>query len=443
LEGPLSTQESTRRFSASLLVLIAFIAGCTALSDLDATADVGIERTTHILDEGIAGLQNNSADWQKVLRETEGKLVSETQSTIRNEVSDLLYRGIAATSAEVRCDTDFVVNRVRLGLLRIRAELLKEPVPPLEPQLCSVIPLAVDRTLVAQGRLNRLELYGYDLDAGELQVLLQDGDALTDVSDMVNRPTHYHMTLTLGGRTGVPITSSSQRLIIKSSGHELSTISVIQPETPLCKTQVVTHQPAAIHFIPPKADGAVNGANEHQQSGLIGDILPGTSKGSDADFKGHGPDVNARVRLINDGTSVSAELFMSATETRADWTRAEGSRTDQIYVPDTGWRVKEILVPTSGGNTCPTLSTCFTYTDTTPNPDIFSAGSGPVQRFEFTGDTSGSEAGTRTGMLVTFNPLRFELTEVGNCVAPSTVSQLRSLDLIAPETLEQLAPERR
>jgi hypothetical protein len=61
-----------------------------------------------------------------------------------------------------------------------------------------------------------------------------------------------------------------------------------------------------------------------------------------------------------------------------------------------------------------------------------------VQRFEFIGDTDGSEAGTRTRMAVTFNPLRFELTEVGNCVTQSEVSRLRSLGLIAPETLEQL-----
>ena len=43
-------------------------------------------------------------------------------------------------------------------------------------------------------------------------------------------------------------------------------------------------------------------------------------------------------------------------------------------------------------------------------------------------------------MTVTFNPLRFELTESGNCVTESAVAQLRSLDLITPETLERLAP---
>jgi hypothetical protein len=272
----LHTHEFTRWLSASLLTLVVFVAGCSALSDLGDTADIAVTRTAAILDEGIVGLQNNSADWQKVLKETESKLTSETQSTIRNEVSDLLYRGIAATSAEFRCDTDFVVNRVRLGLIRIKADLLGEPVPPLEPQLCSVVPLAVDRTLVAQGRLNHLELYGYDLDAGPIQVLLQSGDEQLDVSNMVSRPTHYHMTLTLGGSTGVPITRTSQRLIIKWADHELSTISVIQPETPLCKKQVVTYQPSATHFIPPRVD-----------------------TGCDEDAQNSGPEANEGVPLIN------------------------------------------------------------------------------------------------------------------------------------------------
>jgi len=43
-------------------------------------------------------------------------------------------------------------------------------------------------------------------------------------------------------------------------------------------------------------------------------------------------------------------------------------------------------------------------------------------------------------MTVTFNPLRFELTESGNCVTEPAVAHLRSLGLIAPETLKRLTP---
>jgi hypothetical protein len=63
-----------------------------------------------------------------------------------------------------------------------------------------------------------------------------------------------------------------------------------------------------------------------------------------------------------------------------------------------------------------------------------------VQRFEFVGDKIMNEAGTRTGMMVTFNPLRFELAESGDCVTESELSQLESLGFISPETLHRLAP---
>jgi hypothetical protein len=96
-----------------------------------------------------------------------------------------------------------------------------------------------------------------------------------------------------------------------------------------------------------------------------------------------------------------------------------------------------------GGKTSPATATCFAYTDTNRQPDIFAAGNGPVQRFEFVGDTDGSEAGTRTGVTVTFNPLRLKLTEAGPCVSESAISQLESDGLIAPETLERLAPAER
>ncbi|MGZ3458757.1 MAG: hypothetical protein ACXU86_09645, partial [Archangium sp.] len=209
------------------------------------------------------------------------------------------------------------------------------------------------------------------------------------------------MTLTLGGSTGVPITPASQRLIIKRGDQELSTISVIQPVTPICDTQVVTYQPAALHFIPPKVDsnGAAEGQAQGQdveEMGLIPSLFGGggSSGRADADFDGHGPDVKARVRLINNGTSVSAELFMSAKETQSDWTWVQGSRTEQLYIPEPGWRVTNLLVPSVEGGDCPPYSTCFSYVDTNTQPDIFPVGSGPVQRLEFVGDTEGDEAGT-------------------------------------------------
>jgi hypothetical protein len=325
-------------------------------------------------------------------------------------VNNLLQRGIASASGELRCDADFMVNRMRNGLIRIKQELLHQPVDPLEPQLCNMVPLAIDRALVPT-RLNLLEIYGYDFDTTPVTVLLQSTTGTRDVSNILNKPTHYHMTLTLGGTTGVQLDASSQRLILKWSGREISSIAVIQPVTPVCKTFTVQKQPNGFTYTPPRTVG-------------------------DSEYNGHGPNTYAYVQLINRGSSVEAKTYLRAKETQSDWTTAEGSRTETVFVPDPGLRVSQILVGTQSG--CPSFSSCMTYTDSNHSPDIFAMGNGPASRFEFVGDTDGNEAGTRTNITVTYNVLKFEVTETNNCVSQTALQQLIDRNLISPEIKQQL-----
>jgi hypothetical protein len=294
---------------------------------------------------------------------------------------------------------------MRNGLIRIKQEFLHQPVDPLEPQLCNVVPLAIDRSLVPT-RLNVLEIYGYDFDTTPVSVLHQTTAGTVDVSSILNKPTHYHMTLTLGGTTGVQLTDKSQKLILKWSGKEISTIAVIQPVTPVCKVRTNQKQPNGFTFIPPHTVG-------------------------DSEYNGHGPNVTAYVQLINHGSSVEAKTYMRARETTSDWTTAEGTRSDTVYIPDPGWRVSQILVGNPSG--CSAFTSCISYTDTNHDPDIFAGGNGPVSRFEFLGDTDGDEAGTKTKVTVTYNVLKFEETETANCVPQSALQQLINTNMISPE----------
>ncbi len=63
LETLLNPSHSTRRVSGALLALIAPLLGCSAFSDLENTAELGVNRTAYILDEAITSIDNNSADW--------------------------------------------------------------------------------------------------------------------------------------------------------------------------------------------------------------------------------------------------------------------------------------------------------------------------------------------------------------------------------------------
>ncbi|HEX5415569.1 MAG TPA: hypothetical protein VFZ25_07875, partial [Chloroflexota bacterium] len=233
---------------------------------------------------GISSLDNASADWQQVLSQTRDKLVADGQSTIANEVDTELKRAVATTGSEIRCNVDFLRVRVQQSLIRIRASLLGQPVDPPEPALCDVVPLAVDVSLIPS-RLNHLEFYGYDFDTTPIQVLLDNGSSSVDVSSSLAKPTHYHMTLNLGGN-GVNFGPTSQKLRLRWNNKDISTISVIQPATPTCQSKIVSFTHPPMTLLPPHTRG-------------------------DADFSGHGPKVDASVSLTNASDHVNVKITMT------------------------------------------------------------------------------------------------------------------------------------
>src|SRR5690554_5584522 len=170
-------------------------------------------QAVNVIDNAIGNLSFESANWREIMENAIADLPSEIQSTIRTEMSDLLNRAVAATGAEIRCNTDFLRNRLAQGLQNIKAKLLNQEPPNLEPQLCSVVPLAIDMGL-SPNRRNKIEFYGYDFDQAKIEALLQNSNGTFDVSNSLDRPTHYHMTLNLGG-TGVNLSPQSQRLILR------------------------------------------------------------------------------------------------------------------------------------------------------------------------------------------------------------------------------------
>jgi hypothetical protein len=201
-----------------------------------------------VLDDAIAELGANSAAWQRIVQDAIKKLPADVQSTIGHEVSDTLTRAIAAGSAAIRCNLDFIGHRVRQQLINIRTALLGGTVPAREPGLCDVVPLAVDLNLEPPRRTT-LEIYGYDFDTTPINVALVETNRTLDVSTKLDRPTHYHMTLNLGG-TGVVFTAQSQRLVLRWQEQEISTIAVIQPITPVCKSRTLTVPVGNVTYVP-------------------------------------------------------------------------------------------------------------------------------------------------------------------------------------------------
>lgn len=357
------------------IFVILSISGCIDFNPLANS----IDKAVAVLDEAIFKLDNANADWQTILEETRDQLTDSTQSTIRNEVSNTLARGVATAGVEFRCNTDFVRTRVRQDLIRIRARLLGETPPPVIPALCQVVPSQVDLNIDPSGR-PVIGYYGYDFDAETRpSVFLMNKDgALTNVSQFLSIAHHYQMTLNVGGN-GVPLTLNDKALVVKWSNLTLSEVPIIGPK---CVVKTDRAQRTQAKFTP-----------EHERG--------------DNDFAGNGPKITVWVNAINHQKYVTAYIYMKAMETKEDWTTVEGFSNDVIiYRAPVGYVIRDINVQPDS----------ISYTDSNHDPDKFERGTGLVQMYEIIGDTEGGDAGTDTSVTVYFNPFEVVLQKVSDCI---------------------------
>lgn len=397
------------------IILIMFtvfvVSGCDLIDKIKEFMGVTVPNATEeavaVIDRGISELSVASADWQDVLTRVLEDLPENVQSTIETEVSELLQRGIATTGTELRCNVDFLRIRMRQGLERIKARIMGNELPPLEPHLCQVVPSAIDMSL-NQNRRNKIEFFGYDFDRTEITVLLIEGNRQIDISRNLDRPSHYHMTLNLGS-SGANLTARSSRIILKWGGEEISSIGIIQPEPNICQTDFDNFTTANVGLMPAHA------------------TKPGKSRG-DKEFSGNGPYMYCQVKLINERTRLRAKVYVTASETKRDWTYGRGVRTYTIFTPDPGYEIEKVITPAVAS---------YSYTDNDHAEDVF-AGSGPVQYFKFNGDGPGSDIGRNTNVEIQFNEMRVQLKETGNCVSSAMLRNIQLQDAISPVLIRKM-----
>lgn len=362
-------------------ILVFFIVGCGLKRTIQDTAQDLTNNTAAMLDDAIDEISHQSESWQATLQELSDKLTDEAQSTIRTEVQNLASRTIAAAGSEMRCNVDFLGARVIQALQRIKAELLKKPIPDRTPAICQVIPTAIDMNLTPNRR-NKIDISGYDFDDQPLKLFLITNDnQKVEVTNAINRLSHYHMVLNLGSN-GVLLNNNSSRLVLEYKDSPMSSIAITQPVIPDCKEEEKSFAPDVITYMPPHTRG-------------------------DREYNANGPNVTARVNIYVEGNTIKARVYMSARETKSDWTTAEGSSVFNIYTAPSNRRIIGIVSD---------KETSASYTDSGHSEDFFEKGSGElIQRFAFVGDTDGDEAGTRTRVKVTFNRVVVKLKEIGNC----------------------------
>lgn len=209
-----------KKCSKYFMILFIFVTGCGIFDD-------PVDLAAATLDEAISSLEIQSANWQTVLEETREELIDQGQSTIANEVANVLSQTVSDVGIEARCYTDFLRDRVKEDLIRIRASITGEELN-LVPVFCKPTPRVIDMNLDADRR-TYIEISGYNLDAANVTVFLIDNlDHLSDVSFAIGSPSRYLLTLNLG-RNGVPLSDASDKLVFELSGGETRTVNIIQP----------------------------------------------------------------------------------------------------------------------------------------------------------------------------------------------------------------------
>ncbi len=361
-----------------------------------------INQAIAVLDDAINSLNNASADWQEIVNNAIKNLPAELQSTIGNEMTNLVNRGVAAAGVEAKCYTDFIAKRMQQGLQRIKAKLLGNELPPLEPQFCSVVPGAIDMAL-DPSRRNKLEFFGYDFDHATVSVVLDNNGVEQNITQFLDQPTHYHMTLNLGG-SGVQVTPQSRRFILRWNGKDISSIAVLQKVPDVCETFYKNVDDKSTSFIPP-----------HVGSG-------------DTEFDGHGPNISCKVTLIQSSTQLNASIYMKAIETKSDWTEASGTKTINLYTAQSNETIVGVVGPTSDS---------FSYIDNDHDKDFYD-GAGPVLRYEFMGDGEGNDAGIHTGVTVHFARIRLQMKQKGDCVPSVVIRELQADKAISEQTLNAI-----
>ncbi len=208
-------------------VTILLVVGCEKLS-------VQIDNAEKIISDALTDLNDNSRQWQTVLRETESKLTEDAQSTIKNEVSNTLNRAIATAGTEFRCNADFVRDRVKAELQRILDNIRNKTSKIPEPVFCQVIPNNIDMNL-DETRRNKIDISGYNFDkVNQLSVKVLDlnGNIIADNgSQHLNRVTHYNMVLNLSSN-GLRLNNQAKSIVLYFENREISRISIQQPPLP-------------------------------------------------------------------------------------------------------------------------------------------------------------------------------------------------------------------
>jgi hypothetical protein len=224
------------------IFLVTTISGCGMKQEVTDTRNSGIAT----LDQAIQKMGGQADNGINLLKETRDILIKEGQSTLANEVSNVISRATSDVGIEGRCSVDFLRDRSKEELKKLRATLTKEKLE-LKPVFCKPTPSSIDMNLSSERR-NLIEISGYNFKKEDIKVWLLTNETTNagawsgkdqkkvDVSSHLGRSSDYLLTLNLGSN-GVVLTPDSQKIIFELPNTNEYEVVMRQPEAPPPKTQ--------------------------------------------------------------------------------------------------------------------------------------------------------------------------------------------------------------
>jgi hypothetical protein len=211
------------------------------------------EKLADTIDTTTARMVNESANWRQAVADLENQLNKDTSALAKqvlNDINATLQRTVATTGTEIRCDVDFVSNRVRSQLENISRGLRGIAKLDLPPAICQVVPTHIDLRLPPE-HVGVFEIYGYDFPANSADLRVKIRDVNHSETDVTNKalqvPHHYLATLNLSATgIGPDLHSSSRAVVLYWKNAVLSSVAVVDRSPDIdveAFTQVSTRVP--------------------------------------------------------------------------------------------------------------------------------------------------------------------------------------------------------
>ena len=411
--------------------------------------DLRMAEAIHSMDKAIASLNTQSANWQTVITDLQEEITDEMQSTLRVEIESMARNAVLTTGGEVRCNAEFMRRKLRRELIDLRNSLAQSlnrqlisigasahqldlvPQDPIEPFICDVVPSAVDLSVDPERR-QKVDIYGFDLRSMPIYVSYRSY-GLFQASPSVGAK-EYKSEMAVRASRARRVESVTELPRVKEN-IKMASFNILEPwrlfnQDVSGSISVLSDFHAVIDLtnagadLPPNASEIILSWNNKLQSeipiltqvqtldcrttskplsiNLAQSYIPPFVSGGDRDFYGHGPCMSISIRLSVDAAkrNLYAEITLSAYECNGDWssrsnnTRASGSKTVVLFTADEDETITGFDAATFFSDS---------HRDTNHDPfKTYYAGTSPVEKIEWVGDTKGDEAETKTGVNITF-----------------------------------------